>query len=335
MVTANAAKRLIQHYVDNLRRLPWRSPPGAPPPDPYRVWLSEIMLQQTTVAAVMPRFERFVTRWPTVEALAAASDEDVLQEWAGLGYYARARNLIACARTVAARGVFPATAAELRALPGIGDYTAGAIAAIAFGEQSPAVDTNVRRLIARLDGHERPSSRQVAERVAGLMAQVSPGDLTQAMMDLGATICTPKAPRCGGCPLSADCAANSSGAPERFPMRQARKPRPLRHGVAWWTEREGCVWLVRRPAKGLLGGMAALPGGDWTEAARDAPHAIGTVRHVFTHFALDLCVVRRSAPVGEGWWQPIQTLDEAGLPTLYRRAAELAASASETRRAAA
>ncbi|WP_028969517.1 A/G-specific adenine glycosylase [Sphingomonas sp. URHD0057] len=335
MVTANAATRLIQHYVDNFRRLPWRSPPAAPQPDPYRVWLSEIMLQQTTVAAVMPRFERFVARWPTVEALAAARDEDVLQEWAGLGYYARARNLIACAREIAARGAFPATAAELRALPGIGDYTAGAIAAIAFGERSPAIDTNVRRVIARLDGHESPSSRQVAERVAGLMSQVSPGDLTQAMMDLAAAICSPKTPRCGVCPLNADCAANASGEPERFPMRKARKPRPLPYGVAWWTERDGCVWLVRRPSKGMLGGMAALPGSDWVEAALKPPEAIGTVRHVFTHFALDLCVARRSAPVGEGWWQPIETLDRAGLPTLYRRAAELAASASETRRAAA
>jgi len=335
MVTANAAKRLIQHYVDNFRRLPWRSAPGTPPPDPYRVWLSEIMLQQTTVAAVMPRFERFVARWPTIEALAAARDEDVLQEWAGLGYYARARNLIACARKVAARGAFPETAAELQSLPGIGDYTAGAIAAIAFGEPSPAVDTNVRRVIARLDGHESPSSRQVAERVVGLMSQVSPGDLTQAMMDLGATVCTPRAPRCGVCPLSSDCAANACGEPERFPMPKVRKPRPLRHGIAWWTERDGCVWLVRRPAKGMLGGMAALPGGDWTEAVQDSPHSIGAVRHVFTHFALDLCVARRSNPVGEGWWQPIATLSEAGLPTLYRRAAELVASAPEARRAAA
>ena len=335
MVTANAATRLIQHYVDNFRRLPWRSPPGTPAPDPYRVWLSEIMLQQTTVAAVTPRFERFVARWPTVEALAGARDEQVLQEWAGLGYYARARNLIACARKVAARGAFPGTAAELRSLPGIGDYTAGAIAAIAFGEQAPAVDTNVRRVIARLDGQQTPSSRQVAERVAGLMSQVSPGDLTQAMMDLGATICTPRAPRCGVCPLSPDCVANSSGEPERFPMRKARKPRPLRHGIAWWIERDGCVWLVRRAEKGMLGGMAALPGGEWTEAVQDSPHSIGTVRHVFTHFALDLCVARRSNPVGEGWWQPIETLSEAGLPTLYRRAAERAASAPQTRRAAA
>jgi len=334
-MTANAATRLIQHYVDNFRRLPWRSPPGGMPPDPYRVWLSEVMLQQTTVAAVTPRFERFVARWPTIEVLAAARDEDILQEWAGLGYYARARNLIACAREVAKRGGFPNTAAELRKLPGIGNYTAGAIAAIAFGQKAPAIDTNVERVIARSHGLETPSRGEIAERVSGLMLEATPGDLTQAMMDLGASICRPKAPRCGICPLRADCAAHATGSPERFPTRRPRKLRPLRRGVAWWVERDGCVWLVRRPAKGMLGGMPALPGTEWTDATSRAPHAFGTVRHVFTHFALDLIVAHRSEPAGEGWWQPIETLADAGLPTLYRRAAELAVSASEVRRAAA
>jgi A/G-specific adenine glycosylase len=334
LVTANAASRLIQHYVDNFRRLPWRSPPGAPPPDPYRVWLSEVMLQQTTVATVIPRFERFVERWPSVEALGAARDEAVLSEWAGLGYYARARNLIACAREVARRGGFPTAAAQLRELPGIGAYTAAAIAAIAFGERASAVDTNVRRVVARLHGVAEPGGGEIEAFVLDLMAEQQPGNVVQALMDLGATICRPRQPRCAACPLSADCAAYASGDPERFPATRQRKARPHRFGTAWWIERDGCVWLVRRPAKGLLGGMAALPGGEWTEA-QTAERPLGIVRHVFTHFSLDLGVERRSDPVGDGWWQPLDRLGEAGLPTLYRRAAEIALASRCDRRAAA
>lgn len=330
-MTANSATRLIQHYVDNFRRLPWRSPPGEQAPDPYRVWLSEVMLQQTTVAAVRPRFERFIARWPTVEALAAAKDEEVLGEWAGLGYYARARNLIACAREVARRGGFPPTAAELRQLPGIGTYTSAAIAAIAFGEKAPAVDTNVERVLARLHGMERFSRPQAETLALGLMPERRPGDFVQAMMDLGATICRPKNPRCGECPVAQDCAAFATGAPERFPAPRAKAARPHRHGLAYWTERGGKVWLVRRPAEGLLGGMAALPGNDWTDAAPDPFTPMGTVRHVFTHFSLDLHIVLRTDPQDAGWWQPLDRLDEAGLPTLYRRAAELVLS---TRQAA-
>jgi A/G-specific adenine glycosylase len=328
-VTANTATRLIQHYVDNFRQLPWRSLPGEPAPEPYRVWLSEVMLQQTTVAAVQPRFERFVNRWPTIEALAAAKDEEVLGEWAGLGYYARARNLIACAREVVRRGAFPATANELRHLPGIGAYTSAAIAAIAYGEKAPAVDTNVERVLARLHGIEH-LSRALAEKLAlDLMPARSPGDFVQAMMDLGATICRPKKPRCGDCPISQDCAALAAGAPESFPAPRLKAVRPHRHGIAWWTERGGKVWLVRRPAKGLLGGMAALPGSDWTSVVPDAVNAIGTVRHVFTHFSLDLHIVVDADPQGDGWWQPLGRLSEAGLPTLYRRAAELVLSMRE------
>ena len=323
MVTANAARRLIQHYVDNSRALPWRSPPGSPPADPYAVWLSEVMLQQTTVATVTPRFERFLERWPTVEALAAASDEEILSEWAGLGYYARARNLIACAREVAARGRFPTAAAELRELPGIGAYTAAAIAAIAFGEKAAAVDTNVERVIARLHGFAEPVRKQVERHLLALMADERPGDVVQALMDLGAAVCRPKQPRCAACPLSGDCTAYASGAPEAFPLRRKRKPRPHRHGTVWWTERDGNVWLVRRPATGLLGGMAALPGTDWTEVPRPSGKCLGTVRHVFTHFSLDLAVELRDEPAGEGWWQPTDGLDAAGLPTLYRKAAAL------------
>lgn len=335
-MTANAATRLLQHYVDNFRRLPWRSAPGEPAPPPYRVWLSEVMLQQTTVAAVIARFERFVARWPTVDALAAARDEDILSEWAGLGYYARARNLIACAREVVRRGGFPRTAAELRQLPGLGDYTAAAVAAIAFGEAVPVVDTNVRRVAARLHALGEPTPVEVTAIVAEMTPGDRPGDFAQAMMDLGATICRPKAPLCAACPLAAACAARTLRTPEAFPARKTRAPRPQRHGTAWWIERNGSVWLVRRPAKGLLGGMAALPGTEWMDAAQPQDAApLGTVRHVFTHFALDLLIERRAIPEGEGWWQPIATLKEAGLPTLYRRAAAIALAADASARAAA
>ena len=322
-MTANAAERLIQHYVDNFRSLPWRSPPGEAPPDPYRVWLSEVMLQQTTVATVRPRFERFVSRWPDVEALAAARDEDILNEWAGLGYYARARNLIACAREVAKRGAFPSSAAELRALPGIGPYTSAAIAAIAFGEKAAAVDTNVERVIARLHGLKRRPRLEMERLVLGLIPEDRPGDFIQAMMDLGAMICRPARPRCGDCPLRSDCTAFASGEPEAFPARKLRAARPRKYGIAYWIESDGQVWLVRRPPKGMLGGMAALPGSEWTDAKLPRIVSLGSVRHVFSHFALDLHLIPRAEPEGEGWWQPLDRLDEAGLPTLYKKAASL------------
>jgi A/G-specific adenine glycosylase len=334
-VTANAADRLLQHYVDNFRQLPWRSPPGAEAPDPYRVWLSEIMLQQTIVAAVLPRFERFVARWPTIAALAAATDEQILSEWAGLGYYARARNLIACAREVVRDGAFPRTAEELRRLPGIGAYTSAAIAAIAFGEEAAAVDTNVGRVVARLHALERPSRNHVAALVLEMIPAGRSGDFTQALMDLGATICRPRTPLCHACPLRADCAACASGAPETFPAPKARRIRPQKHGVTWWIERDGRVWLVRRPPRGLLGGMAALPGTDWSEAPTSALSSLGTVRHVFTHFALELQVMSRPEPEGEGWWQPLDDLDQAGLPTLYRRAVDVVLGSREVVPAAA
>ena len=287
------------------------------------------MLQQTTVATVQPRFERFVTRWPTVEALAAAADEHILGEWAGLGYYARARNLIACARRVAAMSGFPRTSAGLRELPGIGAYISAAIAAIAFGEKAPAVDTNVQRVIARFFALPDPTRTEIENRVLELMPADRPGDFVQAMMDLGATICRPRNPHCPECPLRTDCAGFASGSPEAFPARKSRTARPHRQGVAHWVERQGSVWLVRRPPTGLLGGMAALPGSEWAEALATPVNAIGAVRHVFTHFSLDLYVVPRAEPEGEGWWQPIDRLDDAGLPTLYRRAAELALAARE------
>lgn len=318
-MSANAASRLLQHYVDNFRRLPWRAPPGSPPPDPYRVWLSEIMLQQTTVATVIPRFNRFIERWPTVEALAAAPDAEVLQEWAGLGYYARARNLIACAQAVAAMGGFPDTEEALRKLPGIGAYTAAAIAAIAFGADATPIDTNIERVVARLEALTEKAA--ISNAAIRMRPQSRAGDFAQAMMDLGATICRPKAPVCTSCPLSADCRAFAFGTPEAFPAPKVRRVRPHRYGMAWWIERDNQIWLVRRPAKGLLGGMASLPGPDWQDEQRSTP-AIACVRHVFTHFALELSVVANDTPSGEGWWHPIDRLDEAGLPTLYKRAAE-------------
>jgi A/G-specific adenine glycosylase len=337
MVTANAASRLIQHYVDNFRRLPWRAPPGARPADPYRVWLSEIMLQQTTVATVVPRFERFVAKWPTIQELAQASDEEILSEWAGLGYYARARNLIACAREVARRGSFPTNSTGLRELPGIGDYTSAAIAAIAFGEAAVAIDTNVARVVGRYNGVasaldiSRAEIRRLAE---AMMPAECPGDFVQAMMDLGATICRPRYPKCAKCPLGIGCRAFSSGEPERFFTRPRRAPRPQRYGVAFWIEREGNVWLVRRPSNGLLGGMAALPGSGWTDAPPTSEN-LGAVRHLFTHFSLDLFLERRPQPIGDGWWHSLERLHEAGLPTLYRRAAELALTPKLETRAAA
>jgi A/G-specific adenine glycosylase len=331
---ASAATRLLDYYDQHARALPWRSPPGERPPDPYRVWLSEVMLQQTTVATVKPRFRRFVERWPTAEALAAAPDEEVLQEWAGLGYYARARNLIACAREVGRLGGFPRTEAELRKLPGLGVYTAAAIAAIAFGERTVVIDTNVARVIARFHGLGQTLAQAQAEirALAGEMTPADrPGDFAQAMMDLGAGICRPKKPLCNGCPLAVGCRALASGDPEAFPAPKVKRRRPHRHGTAWWIERDQAVWLVRRPAKGLLGGMPALPGSEWSQDPPAEPR-IATVSHAFTHFTLDLHIAPRSAPPpdADGWWQPIDRIGQAGLPTLYARAVDAVLARKES-----
>lgn len=329
---------LLDWYRHHARTLPWRAPPGSNArPDPYRVWLSEIMLQQTTVAAVIPYFERFTSRWPTLADLATADPDDVLAAWAGLGYYSRARNLIACAHTVARDhdGAFPEQEADLRALPGIGDYTASAIAGIAFGiADAVPVDANIERVIARLFAISAPLPAGRADiRAAAKVLWPSDGsgsDFAQAMMDLGSTLCTARATDCLLCPLSQHCLGRERGVALDLPVKAAKKPKPLRHGRAFWIEQDGKVWLIRRPEKGMLGGMRALPGSEWNDSPAAPPTGavpIGTFRHIFTHFALDLCVDRSTdstCDLGEGIWWPIDRLDEAGLPTLYRRAAALA-----------
>ncbi len=324
------AGRLLAWYDRAARVLAWRIAPGSDAmPDPYRIWLAEVMLQQTTVAAVAGYFARFTTRWPTVADLAAADDADVMAAWAGLGYYARARNLLACARSVVRDhgGRFPDSEAALRALPGIGDYTAASVAAIAFGRPAVVVDANIERVIARHRLIETPlplAKREIRAALAPLVPRDRPGDFAQALMDLGATICTPRGPACAICPLTADCRARGRPDIDRLPVKPPKKAKPHRHGVAHWIEHDGRVWLVRRPAKGMLGGMRALPGGDWTDA-RPSESGIAEVDHGFTHFDLTLKLVPREAlpesgdAAAEGEWWPISDLDAAGLPTLYRK----------------
>ena len=333
--TATMPDLLLAWYDRHARTLPWRAPPGTPAPDPYRVWLSEVMLQQTTVAAVRPYFERFTARWPTVEALAAAPDEEVMAAWAGLGYYSRARNLVKAARAVAELGAFPRTERALRALPGLGDYTAAAVAAIAFGERAVVVDANVERVVARLFAIAEPlppGRRAIRRRADDITPAERAGDFAQAMMDLGATVCTVRDPRCLLCPLAGPCAARATGEPARYPVKPAKKPRPQRRGTAWWIEREGAVWLVRRNGTGMLGGMRALPDDGWTarmDGSGQAPvdgewEPLGSVRHQFTHAELELAVMRHAGmaePSGAGEWWPVDRLDEAGLPTLFAKAA--------------
>ncbi len=320
------ANRLLGWYDRAARVLPWRVPPGsAAVPDPYRVWMAEVMLQQTTVAAVAGYFERFTARWPTVADLAAADDADVMAAWAGLGYYARARNLLACARAVTSEhaGTFPDSEAGLRALPGVGDYTAAAVAAIAFGRPAVVVDANIERVIARHRLIETPlpaAKRDIKAELAPLVPADRPGDFAQALMDLGATICTSRSPACGICPVMADCRARGRTDIERLPVKPPKKAKPHRHGLAYWIEQGGRVWLVRRPDEGMLGGMRALPGGDWADMpVRES--GIVSVDHGFTHFDLTLTLVRREAQdaAAEGIWWPISDLDAAGLPTLYRK----------------
>jgi len=332
-VAVDASNALLRWYAVDKRRLPWRARPEERA-DPYRVWLSEVMLQQTRVAAVRPYFEAFTARWPSVEALAAAADEDVMSAWAGLGYYARARNLIECARAVVREhdGRFPADEERLRSLPGIGTYTAAAIAAIAFRRRAVVVDGNVERVVARLFAVEEPlpGARPKLRALAGSLTPAGPsGDFAQAMMDLGATVCTPRDPDCGRCPLGAHCAARAAGKQLRYPVRATKRKRPARQGTAYWLEHDDAVLLVRRPQRGLLGGMAALP----SEAppADVAWEEGGSVEHVFTHFSLTMRLLCAAAPCREadGIWWPVERIEEAGLPTLF---AKLAARGGEWRR---
>jgi A/G-specific adenine glycosylase len=332
---------LLHWYDAHARDLPWRNPPGAPRPDdrswPYRVWLSEVMLQQTTVAAVKPYFAKFVDLWPNVEALAAADDADVMSAWAGLGYYSRARNLVKCAREVAAMGGFPRREEELRKLPGLGAYTAAAIAAIAFGERAVVVDANVERVVARLADitEPLPAARKVIRaRAEAITPDVRAGDFAQAMMDLGSSICTSRDPKCLLCPLSDQCEARAKGDPASLPVKPAKKAKPERKGRAFWIEKDDHVWLVTRQGTGMLGGMRSLPDDGWSaqgDGSGKAPmegtwEELGAVTHVFTHARLTLSLARLEVmqqPKGDGDWWPIERLDDAGLPTLFAKAARL------------
>jgi A/G-specific adenine glycosylase len=336
------ATLLLAWYDRHRRHLPWRSAPGHPA-DPYAVWLSEIMLQQTTVQAVKAYFEAFLVRWPRVEDLAAASSDDIMRAWAGLGYYSRARNLHACAKVVAGEygGRFPDTEESLRALPGIGPYTAAAIAAIAFGRRAVVVDGNVERVVTRLFAIEEPLPRAkptIRAAADGLTPDLRAGDFAQAMMDLGATVCTPRRPACSLCPLNAGCVAYREVRQEVFPMKAPKAERPSRAGAAFFLRRgDGAVLVRTRPPRGLLGGMTEIPGSEWhadfdpAQALASAPLAAawrqlpGTVEHVFTHFALRLTVFAAFADAGElaapdGYrFVADRELDLEALPTVMRK----------------
>ncbi len=340
---------LLDWYDRHRRRLPWRAAPGRQA-DPYRVWLSEIMLQQTTVAAVEPYYRRFLEKWPTLEALAAAELGEVLETWAGLGYYSRARNLHKCARAVVEHhgGAFPETEKALLALPGIGPYTAAAMQAIAFERPANVVDGNVERVMARYFALHEPlpaAKPELKERAATLLPKRRFGDYAQALMDLGATICTPRRPACASCPLAPGCAALAEGCASDLPRRMTKAPKPLRRGAVFWLQRpDGAVLLRRRPETGLLGGMMEVPTSDWVKA--DGPGAVpgleaapvaaewqrlaGLVRHTFTHFHLELDVYAarlRRVPRLDGLWVMPADLEAQALPSVMKKVARLAQTA--------
>jgi len=340
---AKRPAQLLAWYDKHRRRLPWRPLPGEGI-DPYRVWLSEIMLQQTTVQAVGPYFAKFLARWPTVSDLGSASQDDVLRMWAGLGYYSRARNLYACAVTVLRDhgGVFPDTEDGLRALPGIGPYTASAIAAIAFGRQCMPVDGNIERVTSRLYAVEEPlpkSKPVIVGLAATLLGPSRAGDSAQALMDLGSTICTPKKPACVLCPINDDCAAKTRGDQETFPRKLPKKAGTLRRGAAFVVTRGNELLVRTRPEKGLLGNMTEVPSSEWLaghdekDALKQAPtlknltawhRKTGAVTHIFTHFPLELAVYTAHVPPRtrppEGMrWVPIATLDDEALPNVMRK----------------
>jgi A/G-specific adenine glycosylase len=342
--TAARPALLLDWYDRHRRRLPWR-PPADERADPYRVWLSEIMLQQTGVKTVGPYFLKFIERWPDVGALGRASQDDVLRMWAGLGYYSRARNLHACAVAVLRDhgGVFPDTEEGLRTLPGIGPYTAAAISAIAFDIRTMPVDGNIERVVSRLHRVEEPlpqAKPRIQELAATLLGPSRAGDSAQALMDLGSSICTPKKPACALCPLNDDCAARTRGDQETFPRKAPKKSGMLRRGAAFIVTRGDELLVRTRPEKGLLGGMTEVPGSDWLageggkSALKQAPmlkgvtrwhRKVGVVTHVFTHFPLELVIytakvaARTRAPEGMRW-VPIATLADEALPNVMRKA---------------
>lgn len=337
MRDAEVSQRLLAWYDQAARVMPWRVSPAARAAgqraDPYRVWMSEVMLQQTTVAAVTAYFQRFIARWPRVEDLAAAADADVMAEWAGLGYYARARNLLACARAVVRDhgGEFPASAAGMRSLPGVGPYTAAAVAAICHDEPAVVVDGNVERVMARLFAVEAPlpGAKPELVRLAGQVTPPQrPGDYAQAVMDLGATICTPRKPACGICPLLGVCAAQRLGIAAELPRKLAKPEKPVRQGRVWVAQRGGLVLLERRAERGLLGGMLGFPSDGWDGSSLGAPFAadwqdLGAVKHTFTHFHLVLQVLASDSAANpqRGAYMP---LDPEDLPSLMRKAYGLA-----------
>lgn len=347
---ADVAARLLDWYDAHHRDLPWRVTPAQQAQglsaDPYRVWLSEIMLQQTTVEAVKPYFRDFLAKWPTIDALASANSDDVMKAWAGLGYYSRARNLKKCADFISREcgGIFPDTEAGLLRLPGVGPYTAAAIAAIAFNRAAAVVDGNVERVITRLHAISTPlpeAKKRIREIVETLVPNNRPGDFAQAMMDLGATICSPKRPRCLLCPIKNDCRALTEGDPQLYPVKAEKQAKPLRVGAAFVAVQasDGAVLLVRRPDKGLLGGMAGPPTTDWTarqDGATDTEAApfsanwrhCGVIGHVFTHFELRLDVFLAEhlpveAPHGM-FWSTRQDLPGEALPTVMKKVIEAA-----------
>lgn len=335
---------LLAWYDAHARVMPWRTGPADTAagvrPDPYRVWLSEVMLQQTTVAAVKEYFRAFTTRWPSVTDLAAAEDADVMAAWAGLGYYARARNLLKCARVVTGEfdGVFPDTAEALRQLPGIGPYTSAAISAIAFDRPETVVDGNVERVMARLFAVETPlppAKSELTELAASLTPQARPGDYAQAVMDLGATVCTPRNPACGICPWVHACAGRAAGIAAELPRKLPKKAKPTRLGYVYVAQNDQGDWLLEtRPDKGLLGGMLGWPTSDWAEEVpAEAPpvdanwiDAKAEVRHTFTHFHLRLAlrIAQTDAAPTRGAFVPAGDFSPASLPTVMRKAFDLA-----------
>ena len=344
--TPQIARRVLSWYDQNARDLPWRVGPKAicagEKPDPYRVWLSEIMLQQTTVATVTPRYDRFLTRWPTIMALAAAPRDDVLSEWAGLGYYARARNLHACAQVVAEghKGIFPDTEDGLVQLPGVGAYTAAAVAAIAFDRPAVVVDGNIERIAARFFAVSTPMPKAKPElkaRISEIWPKKRAGDFAQALMDIGATICKPKAPLCDECPLGDGCLARQHGDQNLYPVKAKKKEKPTRFGRVYaLTNKTGKMLLEKRPERGLLGAMLGLPGSPWDEKSKstDDAHApacapwrkVGEARHTFTHFHLVLDVYTAKAPArfrpkrDQSWLDAKAT----SLPTVMKKAVRVA-----------